>query len=208
MYLAYVIFGTCMAFGQLVDALSAARMTVGPGGGAGPGFNPAALMELLGKNIDDRSVRDFFVLLNQGTAPVAHVSGDAHVGESHTYFFPANGVIVCSTNYSGRVQRIGLVTLVGRARRVYLDGREYALAAFRGPLPFSLKWEQARADILERLGGPVMSNEGINLSDRPKTPMHETRDADEFMQGRVIVRLIYTDSGCLEEIDLQGTSGG
>ncbi len=73
----------------------------------------------------------------------------------------------------------------------------------------SLKWEQSRADILRRLGCPAMSNDGISISDRPKTPMHETRDADEFQQAGVIVRLIYSDShegtSYLQEVDLQRT---
>jgi hypothetical protein len=103
------------------------------------------------------------------------------------------------------------VTLVGKARKVYLDGREYAVETFRGALPLSLKWGQSRADILRRLGCPAMSNDGISISDRPKTPIQETRDADEFQQAGVIVRLIYSDPcegpSYLEEIDLQRTIG-
>ena len=166
----------------------------------------AAIIDLLGKRIDERAARDSLVLLNQGVKPVAHIDGNAFVGESRSYFFPANGIIVHSADYSGAGQRIGLVTLIGSAREVYLDGREYAFEIFRGSLPLRLKWGQSRADVLRRLGCPAASNEGISLSDRPKSAIHETRDADEFQQGRVIVRLIYTDSGRLEEIDLQQTS--
>jgi len=94
---------------------------------------------------------------------------------------------------------------------VYLDGREYAVETFRGALPLSLKWGQSRTDILRRSGCPAMSNDGISISDRPKTPIQETRDADEFQQAGVIVRLIYSDPcegpGYLEEIDLQRTIG-
>jgi hypothetical protein len=165
----------------------------------------AAIVDLLGKRIDERATRDSFVLLNQGMEPAAHVDGNAFVGESRAYFFPANGMIVHSVDYSGAGQRIGLVTLIGSAREVYLGGREYALEVFRGRLPLRLKWGQSRADVLRRLGCPAASNEGISLSDRPKSAIHETRDADEFQQGSVIVRLIYTESGCLEEIDLQQT---
>ncbi len=147
--------------------------------------------------------------MNLGAEPVAHVVGDASIGESRTYFFPAAGVIVSTADYSGKGQRIGQVTLVGQAKKVRLDGREYAVKTFRGALPMSLKWEQSRADILRRLGSPAMSNDGISISDRPKTPMHETRDADEFQQAGVIVRLIYSDShegtSYLQEVDLQRT---
>jgi len=165
----------------------------------------AAIVDLLGKRIDGRATRDSFVLLNQGVEPAVHVDGNAFVGESRAYFFPANGMIFHSVDYSGAGQRIGLVTLIGSAREVYLGGREYAFEIFRGPLPLRLKWGQSRADVLRRLGYPAASNEGISLSDRPKSAIHETRDADEFQQGSVIVRLIYTDSGRLEEIDLQQT---
>lgn len=170
-----------------------------------------ALIGLLGKRLDDPNVHDSFVRMNLGAEPVAHVVGDAAIGESRTYFFPAAGVIVCETDYSGAGQRIGQVTLVGKAKKVYLDGREYTVETFRGALPLSLKWGQSRADILRRLGCPAMSNDGISISDRPKTPIQETRDADEFQQAGVIVRLIYSDPcegpSYLEEIDLQRTIG-
>jgi len=174
-------------------------------------LDPAALIGLLGKRLDDPDAHDSFVRMNLGAEPVAHVVGDASIGESRTYFFPAAGVIACETDYSGAGQRIGQVTLVGKAKRVYLDGREYAVETFRGALPLSLKWGQSRTDILRRLGCPAMSNDGISISDRPKTPIQETRDADEFQQAGVIVRLIYSDPcegpGYLEEIDLQRTIG-
>jgi hypothetical protein len=168
-------------------------------------------MELLGKRLDDPGVHDSLVRMNLGADPVAHVLGNASIGESRTYFFPAAGVTVSTADYSGKGQRIGLVTLVGRSRRVYLDGREYSVETFRGALPLSLKWGQSRTDILRRLGHPAMSNEGISISDRPKTPIQDTRDADEFPQAGVIVRLIYSDlyegPSCLMEIDLQRTIG-
>ena len=149
--------------------------------------------------------------MNQGVEPDAHVTGGAAFGESRTYFFPAGGVIVDAADYSGTGQRIGQVTLVGKARTVYLDGRQYAVETFRGTLPLALRWGQSRSDILGRLGRPLMSNDGVSISDRPKTPIHETRDADEFQQGGLIVRLIYSDDsenpGCLEEIELQRTIG-
>jgi hypothetical protein len=171
----------------------------------------AGLIGLLGKRLDDPDVHDSFVRMNLGAEPVAHVVGDASIGESRTYFFPGAGVIVCAADYSGAGQRIGQLTLVGKARRVYLDGQEYAVETFRGALPLSLRWGQSRADILRRLGCPAMSNEGISISDRPKTPIQETRDADEFLQAGVIVRLIYSDlyksPSCLVEIDLQRTIG-
>jgi competence protein ComEC len=171
----------------------------------------AALAGLLGKHLDDAGVGQSFMSMNQGAKPEAHVTGSAAIGESRAYFFPAAGVIVCAADYSGTGQRIGQVTLVGRPKRVYLDGQEYAVEMFRGTLPLSLKWGQSRADILRRLGSPAMSNDGVSISDRPKTPIHETRDADEFQQAGVIVRLIYSngnrDPGCLEEIDLQRTIG-
>ncbi len=99
---------------------------------------------------------------------------------------------MCATDFSGAGQRIAIVTLVGKTRRVILDGREYVVQAFRGSLPRSLKWGESRADIHKRLGPPTMSNEGISLSDRPKSPIQEARDADEFQDGEVIMRLIYT----------------
>ena len=177
----------------------------------GHSLDSAALIRLLGKRLDDPDLYDSFVRMNLGSAPVAHVAGDAFIGESRTYFFPAVGVIVWAADYSGTGQRIGQVTLVGRAKRVYLDGREYAVETFRGALPLSLKWGQLREDIHRRLGRPAMSNDGISISDRPKTPIHETRDADEFQQSGVIVRLIYSDPcegrSYLEEIDLQRTIG-
>lgn len=169
----------------------------------------AVLIGLLGKRLDDPGVRASFLRMNLGAEPVAHVAGNASIGESRRHFFPAAGVIVCATDYSGAGQRIGQVTLVGRARRVFLDGQEYAVDTYRGALPLALKWGQSRTDILGRLGHPTMSNDGVSISDRPKTPIHETRDADEFQQAGVIVRLIYSDPpegpGCLEEIDLQRT---
>ncbi len=169
----------------------------------------AALIGLLGKRLDDPNVHDSFVRMNLGTEPVAHVAGDASLGESRTFFFAAAGVIVYATDYSGAGPQIGQVTLVGRARSVYLDGREYAVRTFRGALPLSLRWGQLRADILRLLGCPAMSNDGISISNRPKSPIQETRDADEFQQAGVIVRLIYSDSyagpSSLEEIDIQRT---
>ena len=46
---------------------------------------------------------------------------------------------------------------------------------------------------------------------RPKADIQETRDADEFQQAGLVVRLIYSDPregpGYLEEIDLQWTIG-
>ncbi len=172
-------------------------------------FDLAALVRLLGKRLDDASVRDLLLDLNGGAEPEAHVAGNAAIGESRTYLFPAAGIIVRTTDYSGAGHRIGQVTLIGKARRVYLDGREYTVGSFRGPLPLSLKWGDLRTDILRRLGCPVMSNDGISLSDRPKSPIHETRDADEYLQGNAIARLIYSDPhegpSYLEEIDLQRT---
>src|SRR5687767_751423 len=72
----------------------------------------AAILDLLGKRIDERAARASLVLLNQGVKPVAHINGNAFVGESRSYFFPANGIIVHSADYSGAGQRIGLVTLI------------------------------------------------------------------------------------------------
>jgi len=168
-------------------------------------------MGLLGKRLDDPKVHDLFVRMNLGAEPVVQVFGDASIGEFRTYFFPAAGVIVFETDYSGAGRRIGQVTLVGKARKVYLDGRECAVETFRGALPSSLKWGESRADILRRVGRPAMSNDGISISDRPKTPIQETRDADEFHQAGAIVRLIYSDPregySHLEEIDLQRTIG-
>ncbi len=172
--------------------------------------NPLDLTQLMGflaKPLDEAGVRNLFLLLNQGKEPEAHILGDASVGESFTYYFPESGVTVCATDYSGAGLRIGIVTLAGKTRKVVRDGREYVFQPFRGMLPLSLKWGELRTDILKRLGQPTMSNEGISLSDRPKSPIQETRDADEFQDGEVIMRLIYTDSvegsGLLEEIDLQ-----
>jgi hypothetical protein len=169
----------------------------------------AALVGLLGKRLDDTGVRDLFLDLNGGAEPVAHIAGNASIGESRTYLLPVAGVIVRTTDYSGAGQRIGQVTLIGKARRVYLDGREYALEAFRGSLPLSLRWGKLRTEIRRQLGCPAGSNDGISISDRPKAPIHETRDADEYMQGSAIIRLIYSDSyegpGYLEEIDVQRT---
>lgn len=169
----------------------------------------AALVRLLGKRLDDAGVRELLLDLNGGAEPEAHVAGNANIGESHTYLFPVAGVIVCTTDYSGAGQRIGQVTLIGKARRVHLDGREFTLETFRGPLPLSLKWGDLRTDILRRLGCPAVSNDGISISDRPKAPIHETRDADEYLQENAIIRLIYSDPyegpGSLEEIDLQRT---
>jgi hypothetical protein len=167
----------------------------------------AAIVDLLGRPIDDRAARDCFVRLNQGVEPSAHVDGNAIVGESRAYFFPVNGVVVHSVDYSGAGQRIGLVTLIGSAREIYLDGRKHAFGAFRGPLPLGLKWGQSRAGVLRQLGRPSASNDGTSLTDRPKSAIHETRDADEFHQGSVVVRLIYTDADRLDEIDLQQTIG-
>ena len=172
-------------------------------------LDSAALVGLLGKRLDDAGVPDFFSDLNGGAEPEAHIAGNANIGESHTYLFPLVGVIVRATDYSGAGQRIAQVTLIGKARRVYLDRREYAVETFRGPLPLSVRWGQLRAEIRRQLGCPALSNDGISVSDRPKAPIHETRDADEYLQGKVIIRLIYSDSyegpGCLEEIDLQRT---
>jgi hypothetical protein len=194
-WLLSLVLMPCPACGQSIDPPS------------GRALASAALMTLLSKRIDEPSVRDSFLRLNQGAEPYPHVAGNASVGESRTYFFPSAGVIVCATDFSGAGQRVGIVTLVGKSRKVYLDGREYAVEAFRGSLPLSLKWGELRADILKRLGSPLMSNDGISLSDRPKSPMHESRDADEFQQGNVIIRLIYADpldgASFLEEIDLQ-----
>ncbi len=165
------------------------------------------LMGLLAKPLDEAGVRNLFLLLNQGKEPEAHILGDASVGESLTYYFPESGVTVCATDYSGAGQRIGIVKLAGKTRKVVRDGREYVFQPFRGTLPLSLKWGELRTDILKRLGQPTMSNEGISLSDRPKSPIQESRDADEFREGMVIIRLIYSDPlegpSLLEEIALQ-----
>ncbi|HYK91464.1 MAG TPA: hypothetical protein VE398_22025 [Acidobacteriota bacterium] len=175
-------------------------------------FNSSDLIPLLAKSLEEPVVRGLFLRLNQGQEPDAHVSGNALVGESRMYFFPSAGVIVCATDFSGEGQRIGNVTLVGKTRKVVLDGREYAVQAFRGSLPLALKWGESRADIHKRLGRPTMSNEGIGLSDRPKSPIQETRDADEFQEGDLIIRLIYTDplegASFLEEIHLQRITVG
>ena len=190
-----LILMPCAACGQTVDPSSRSV------------FNSADLIQLLAKHLDEPAVRGLFLRLNQGEEPDAHVAGNAFVGESRTYFFPSAGVIVCATDFSGGGQRIGVVTLVGKPRKVVLDGQEYAVQAFRGSLPLSLRWGELRADIHKRLGRPAMSNEGISLSDRPKSPIQETRDADEFQDGDVIIRLIYADpiegGNFLEEIDLQ-----
>jgi hypothetical protein len=165
------------------------------------------LIPLLAKRLDEPVVRGLFLRLNRGAEPDLHVAGDALVGESRTFFFPSAGVVVCATDFSGTGQLIGTVTLVGKARKVFLDGREYEVQAFPGSLPLSLKWGESRADIHKRLGPPKMSNEGTSLSNRPKSPINESRDADEFQDGVMIVRLIYVDTpegaGLLEEIDLQ-----
>lgn len=167
----------------------------------------AQLMGLLARPLDEAGVRSLFLRLNQGKDPEAHILGDVSVGESRTYYFPNAGVTVCATDYSGAGQRIGIVTLAGKTRKVVRDGREYLFQPFRGVLPLSLKWGELRTDILKRLGGPMMSNEGIALSDRPKSPIQESRDADEFRDGMMIIRLIYSDPredpGVLEEIDFQ-----
>jgi len=174
-------------------------------------FDSAALVGLLGKRLGDAGVRDLFSDLNGGAEPEPHIAGNANIGESRTYLFPVVGVIVRTTDYSGAGQRIAQVTLIGKARRVYLDGREYAVETFRGPLPLSVRWGQLLAEIRRQLGCPALSNDGISISDRPKTPIQETRDADEFLQAGVIVRLIYSDlykgPSCLVEIDLQRTIG-
>jgi hypothetical protein len=181
-----------------------------PASDTGQVLDLTALIGLLGKRLDDPNVHDSLVRMNLSAEPVAHVVGDASIGESRTYFFPAAGVVVRAADYSGAGQRIGQVTLVGRARRVHRDGQEYAVETFRGALPLSVKWGQSRVEILRRLGCPAMSNEGISISDRPKTPIQETRDADEFQQAGVIVRLIYSDPcegpSYLVEIDLQRTT--
>ncbi len=185
----------CAARGQTTDPSS------------GRVHSSADLIPMLGKRLDEPVVRSLFLRLNHGEEPDVHVAGNALVGESRTYFFPSAGVIVCAADFSGAGQRIGIVTLVGKTRGVFLDGRNYALQAFRGSLPQSLKWGESRSAIHKRLGSPTMSNEGISLSDRPKSPIQETRDADEFQDGDVIMRLVYTDSvegsDLLEEIDLQ-----
>jgi len=167
----------------------------------------AVLIAIPGKRLDDPDVRKLILSLNQGAEPVALSQGDAFIGESRVSFLAAAGVILHSSDHSGTAQRIGQVTLAGRARKVYVHGREWTVAPFRGPLPLSVKWGETRGAILERLGQPTLSNEGISLSDRPKTPIREIRDADEFQQENVIIRLIYADTldgpGGLEQIDLQ-----
>jgi hypothetical protein len=172
----------------------------------------AVLLGMLGKRLDDPVVRKLILRLNQGAEPVVRTEGDTFIGESRIIFLAAAGVVLHSSDRSGTGQKIGQVTLSGRALKVYEKGREWAVAAFRGPLPLSLNWGQTRGEILERLGQPVLSNEGISISDRPKTPIREKRDADEFQRGNVIVRLIYADTPdgpCgLEEIDLQRTTRG
>jgi len=171
----------------------------------------AVLLGILGKPLDDPDLRDLILRLNQGMEPVVRTEGDAFIGESRICFLAAAGVILHSSDRSGTGQRIGQVTLAGKAWKVYAQGREWAVAAFRGSLPLSLKWGETRGEILKRLGQPALSNEGISISDRPKTPIREIRDADEFQQGNVIIRLIYADTpdgpGGLEEIDLQRTIG-
>ncbi len=170
------------------------------------------LQDILGKRLDDPDVRKLILRLNQGIEPVVRTAGDAFIGESRICFLTAAGVILHSSDHSGTGQRIGQVTLAGKARKVYGQGREWAVAAFRGSLPLSLNWGQTRGEILKHLGQPTLSNEGISISDRPKSPIREIRDADEFQQGNVIIRLIYADTpdgpGGLEEIDLQPTTGG
>jgi hypothetical protein len=165
------------------------------------------LLSMLGKGLDAPDVRESILRLNEGAEPVVRTEGDAFIGESRICFLTAAGVILRSSDHSGKGQRIGQVTLAGKARTVYERGRERPVAAFRGPLPFSLNWGQTRSEILERLGQPTLSNEGIGISERPKTPIREVRDADEFQRGEVIIRLIYADTtdgpGGLEEIDLQ-----
>jgi hypothetical protein len=171
----------------------------------------AVLLGCLGKRLDNPSVRELILRLNRGAEPVVRTEGDAFIGESRICFLAAAGVILYSSDHSGTGQRIGQVTLAGRAWKVYEQGREWGVAAFRGSLPLSLKWGQTRGEILKRLGQPALSNEGISISDRPKTPIREKRDADEYQQGNVIIRLIYADTldgpGGLEEIDLQRTTG-
>ncbi len=183
----------CPAVGQMVDQ---PKCNV---------FDSAALIPLLAKRLDEPDVRDLFLRLNQAAEPDAHVAGDASVGL--IYFFPCAGVIISATDFSGEGLRIGIVTLVGKTRKVVQSGRGYVIQSFRGSLPLSLRWGELRADILKRLGRPIMSNDGINLSERPKSPIGESRDADEFIQGNVIIRLIYADPSegpsSLEEIDLQ-----
>ena len=169
------------------------------------------LLDILGKRLDDPDIRELISRLNEGIEPLVRNERDAFIGESRICFLTAAGVILHSSDHSGAGQRIGQVTLAGKARTVYEQGREWSVAAFRGSLPLSLDWGQTRREILERLGQPTLSNEGISISDRPKTPIREIRDADEYQQGNVIIRLIYADTldgpGGLEEIDLQRTTG-
>ena len=171
----------------------------------------AILLGTLGKRLDDPDLRELILRLNQGVEPLVRTEGDAFIGESRICFLTAAGVILYSSDNSATGQRIGQVTLAGKARKVYGQGREWAVDAFRGSLPLSLNWGQTRGEILERMGQPTLSNAGISISDRPKTPIRETRDADEFQRGNVIIRLIYADTlegpGGLEEIDLQRTTG-
>ncbi len=176
-------------------------------------FMPAdavLLQEFLGKHLDAPDVRESILRLNQGAEPLVRTEGDSLIGESRICFLTAAGVILFSSDHSGTGQRIGQVTLAGRARKLYGQGREWTLAAFCGPLPLSLNWGQTRGEILRRLGQPTLSNEGISISDRPKTPIGEKRDADEYQEGNVIIRLVYADTldgpGGLEEIDLQRTT--
>jgi hypothetical protein len=165
---------------------------------------------ILGKRLDAPEVRELILRLNQGVEPVVRAEGDTLIGESRICFLTAAGVILYTSDHSGTGQRIGQVTLAGKARKVYERGREWSVDVFRGPLPLSLNWGQTRGEILGRLGQPTLSNEGISISDRPKTPIGETREADEYQQGNVIIRLVYADtvagSGGLEEIDLQRTT--
>ncbi len=168
------------------------------------------LVGIMGKRPDDPGVRRVILRLNQGVEPVVRTQGDAFIGESRIYFLTAAGVILHSSDLSGAGQRIGQATLAGKARKVYEQGREWCVAAFRGSLPLSLNWGQIRREIRKRLGQPTLSNEGISISDRPKTPIGEIRDADEFQLGNLIIRLVYTDTldgpGGLEEIALQRTT--
>jgi hypothetical protein len=169
------------------------------------------LVDILGRQLDDPGVRHSILRLNDGVEPVIRTDGDIFIGESRICFLTAAGVILYSSDHSGTGQRIGQVTLVGKARKVYEHGREWAVGVFAGPLPLSLGWGQTRADVRKRLGQPTLSNEGISISDRPKSPIREKRDADEFQRGNVIIRLIFADTragpGGLEEIDLQRTTG-
>ncbi len=170
----------------------------------------SALLGILGKRLDDRGVVELISRLNQGMQPVVRAEGDAVMGESLLCFLTAAGVILRSSDHSGTGQTIGQVTLAGRPRKVYPQGRELSMAAYRGPLPLSLRWGETRSGIRGRLEQPTLSNEGISASERPKSPIGEIRDADEYQRGNLIIRLIYASTtdgpGSLEEIDFQCTS--